>query len=194
VEIRAVLGEVDTSEVVTEGGGCVFASEEICGRRVLYVDRCHVHERCRRELAAYAQRRGYRVEPRDRARRRCCGASAATRSTSSPFVSFSSALRAGASEGAPLAPPRHLVLALCSLAVTTPSTSTLEDIKRLLRHKTRQLVEALQDKRAPVNPRAIADRLVYDHNHLELVRVHREELVDGIAEFVRELRAAGENS
>ena len=92
------------------------------------------------------------------------------------------------------APPRHVGLALSSLPVTPPRTPTLEDLKRLLRHKTRQLVEALQDKRAPVNPRAIADRLIYDHNHLELVRAHREELVDDIAEFVRELRAAGEAS
>jgi len=73
-------------------------------------------------------------------------------------------------------------------------SASVADIQRLLRHKARQQVEALQDKRAPVNPRAIADRLVYDHNHLELVRAHREELVNDIAEFVRELRAAGEAS
>jgi hypothetical protein len=81
-----------------------------------------------------------------------------------------------------------------AVATNPPPTRALDDIERLLRHKARQMVEALQEKRAPVNPRAIAERLAYDHNHHELVRTHRDQLVHAITDYVRELRAAVERS
>jgi hypothetical protein len=66
------------------------------------------------------------------------------------------------------------------------------DVDRLLRHAARQEVDRLEQRHAPVEPRPLAERVVYAHHHLMAVRAHHAELVLLIAEYVRELRATRE--
>jgi len=66
------------------------------------------------------------------------------------------------------------------------------DIERLLRHAARNAVEGLAAKRQPVHPARLAERVVDAHFHLAPVRAHRAEWVAAIADYVRELRAVGE--
>jgi hypothetical protein len=61
MEIRAVVGKIDGWEVVTESRCCVFAWQRIGGRGVVYIERHHVHEQCRREIESYARSRGFTV-------------------------------------------------------------------------------------------------------------------------------------
>jgi len=66
------------------------------------------------------------------------------------------------------------------------------DVDRLLRHAARQEVDRLEQHHAPVEPRPLAERIVYAHHHLVAVRAHRAELILSIAAYVRELRATPE--
>lgn len=68
------------------------------------------------------------------------------------------------------------------------------DIDRLLRHAARTSVERLESQRAPVDPAAVAARIVQDHVHLTPVRARRAELQVSLADFVRELRARAAES
>jgi hypothetical protein len=68
------------------------------------------------------------------------------------------------------------------------------DVDRLLRHAARNEVEQLEQHHAPVDPRELAERVVYAYHHLAAARAHRVELIATIADYVRELRANGERS
>jgi hypothetical protein len=65
----------------------------------------------------------------------------------------------------------------------------MTDVDRLLRYRARQAVEGLTAKLAPVQPQRLAEHIVYAHHHLASVRVRRAELIQRIADYVRELRA-----
>jgi hypothetical protein len=66
------------------------------------------------------------------------------------------------------------------------------DIDRLLRHAARQEVDRLEQHHEPVEPRALAERVVYAHHHLTAVRAHCAELILSVADYVRQLRATRE--
>jgi hypothetical protein len=66
------------------------------------------------------------------------------------------------------------------------------DVDRLLRHAARQELERLEQHHAPVEPRQLAERVVYAHHHLMVVRAHRAELIATIADHIRQLRATHE--
>ena len=66
------------------------------------------------------------------------------------------------------------------------------DVDRLLRHAARQEVSRLEQHHAPVEPRPLAERVVYAHHHLTAVRAHRAELIATIADHIRQLRATHE--
>ena len=68
------------------------------------------------------------------------------------------------------------------------------DVDRLLRHAARNEVEQLEQQHAPVDPRQLAERVVYAYHHLAAARAHRVELIATIADYVRELRANGDRS
>jgi hypothetical protein len=58
------------------------------------------------------------------------------------------------------------------------------DVDRLLRHAARQEMDRLEQHHAPVEPRRLAERVVYAHHHLIAVRAHRAELVATISDYV----------
>ncbi len=67
----------------------------------------------------------------------------------------------------------------------------MTDVDRLLRHAARLEVARLQKRRAPVEPKTVAERVVYAHSHLAAARAHRGESIAAIADYIRELRAGG---
>ena len=68
----------------------------------------------------------------------------------------------------------------------------LNDVDRLLRHCARLAVERRAVRREPVHPDELAMSIVYAHFHLRSVRARRDELIVGIGDYIRELRATGE--
>jgi hypothetical protein len=68
----------------------------------------------------------------------------------------------------------------------------LTDVDRLLRHAARRAVEGLEAALAPVHPGALAERVIYAHQHLAAVRARHTQLIAEIADYVRELRAMPE--
>jgi len=77
--------------------------------------------------------------------------------------------------------------------MSSPGSRAPADVDRLLRYAA-ETIEELEHQHAPVDPRQLAERVVYAHHHLVAARAHRAELIATIADYVRELRASGDRS
>jgi hypothetical protein len=69
------------------------------------------------------------------------------------------------------------------------ASPSLDDVDRLLRQTARRAVERLATRLEPVHPDELAMSVVYAHFNLLPVRARRDELIVGIAGYIRQLRA-----
>jgi hypothetical protein len=68
----------------------------------------------------------------------------------------------------------------------------LDDVEQLLRHSARRAAERCANRLEPVHPDDLAMSVVYAHFHLRPVRARRDDLIIGIAGYIRQLRVIDE--